>query len=232
MRPLQIRSMLAVLFAAIAAAACAGATGETARAVAPDPVRSGAETHTGHVGTAPVSAQAPFTTADVQFMTDMIGHHAQALEMARMVPTHGASASVGILAARITNAQQDEIATMQRWLSDRGQPVPEVSETGMVAMPGGGHAMHHAAMPGMLSGAQMQQLSEARGEDFDQLFLTFMIQHHRGAVAMVQELFGTYGAVQDEAVFKIASEVNVDQTTEINRMQKMLAELIFVEPAR
>jgi uncharacterized protein (DUF305 family) len=86
-------------------------------------------------------------------------------------------------------------------------------------------------MPGMLSDAQLRQLAAARGADFDRLFLTFMIQHHRGAVAMVEALFGTYGAGQDETVFKFASDVNVDQTTEIARMRRMLADLLFESPA-
>ena len=80
-------------------------------------------------------------------------------------------------------------------------------------------------MPGMLTEAQMKQLAESRGPEFDRLFLTFMIQHHRGAVSMVEELFGSQGAAQDEAVFKFASDVNVDQTTEIARMQRMLLAL-------
>jgi uncharacterized protein (DUF305 family) len=80
-------------------------------------------------------------------------------------------------------------------------------------------------MPGMLSDAQMKKLDEARGPEFDRLFLTFMIQHHRGAVAMVQQLFGSYGAGQDETVFKFATDVNVDQNTEIARMQRMLFDL-------
>jgi uncharacterized protein (DUF305 family) len=80
-------------------------------------------------------------------------------------------------------------------------------------------------MPGMLTETQMQQLDAARGLEFDRLFLTFMIQHHKGAVSMVQELFGTNGAGQDETVFKFASDVNVDQTTEIARMAEMLVSL-------
>jgi uncharacterized protein (DUF305 family) len=80
-------------------------------------------------------------------------------------------------------------------------------------------------MPGMLTEAQMKQLDAARGSEFDRLFLTFMMQHHRGAVSMVKDLFGTYGAGQDETVFKFASDVNVDQTTEIARMEKLLTQL-------
>ena len=91
-----------------------------------------------------------------------------------------------------------------------------------MSMGGEEHAM---LMPGMLTDAQMRELDAARGEDFDRLFLTFMIQHHRGAVSMVKELFAAHGAGQDEMIFKFASDVNVDQTTEINRMLEMLLTL-------
>jgi uncharacterized protein (DUF305 family) len=77
-------------------------------------------------------------------------------------------------------------------------------------------------MPGMLSDEQMKQLDQARGPEFDRLFLRFMIQHHQGAITMVDELFASPGAGQDEFVFKFASDVNADQSTEIARMQKML----------
>jgi uncharacterized protein (DUF305 family) len=155
----------------------------------------------------------------------MIGHHAQAIVMSRWAPTHGASASVQTLAARIINSQQDEIATMQGWLRDRLQPVPEARATGMKMMMDG--VEHEMLMPGMLTETQIKQLDQARGPEFDRLFLTFMIQHHGGAVSMVKDLFDTYGAGQDEVVFKFASDVNVDQSTEIARMQKMLAALTF-----
>ena len=171
------------------------------------------------------SARHPYTAADVHFMSGMIGHHAQAIVMAHWAPTHGASPAVRRLAERIINAQQDEIGTMQRWLGDRLQPVPEALQTGMkMTMNGVEHVM---LMPGMLTEAQMKQLDQARGAEFDRLFLNFMIQHHRGAVAMVTELFGSYGAGQDETVFKFASDVNVDQSTEIARMEKMLISLTF-----
>jgi len=183
------------------------------------------------------SARYPYTAADVHFMSAMIGHHAQALVMARWAPDHGASPSVRTLAERIINAQQDEIATAQRWLRDRRQPVPEASATGMAMMmdssasSGHAHAGHEMPMPGMLTAAQLKQLDQARGPEFDRLFLTFMIQHHRGAVTMVKALFATDGAGQDETVFKFASDVNVDQSTEIERLQKMLAGLLFEKRA-
>jgi uncharacterized protein (DUF305 family) len=171
------------------------------------------------------SARYPYTVADIRFITKMIGHHAQAIEMARLAPTNRARASVQTLAERIINAQQDEITLMRQWLADRHQPLPEVHPTAH-AMPHGDHGL----MPGMITAEQMKQLEGARGAEFDRLFLTFMIQHHRGAVTMVKELFDTPGAAQDQAVFKIASDVNVDQTTEIARMSQMLATVIFEKP--
>jgi uncharacterized protein (DUF305 family) len=78
-------------------------------------------------------------------------------------------------------------------------------------------------MPGMLTPEQMGQLGAARGAEFDRLFLTFMIQHHEGAVTMVRQLFGSAGAAQEDTIFKFASDVSVDQTTEVARMRRMLA---------
>ena len=169
------------------------------------------------------SARLPYTDADVQFMSGMIGHHAQAIAMSRWAPTHGASPAIIRLTERIINAQTDEIFIMQQWLSDRRKPIPEPRPTGMRMVMNG--VEHDMLMPGMLTPEQMTQLDAARGPAFDRLFLTFMIQHHKGAVSMVKDLFGTYGAGQDEVVFKFASDVNVDQTTEIARMEKMLATL-------
>ncbi|MEM1041397.1 MAG: DUF305 domain-containing protein [Bacteroidota bacterium] len=209
-------------------------------------------------------ARADFTEADVTFMVGMIGHHAQALVMSRLAPENGANPAVRTLAARIINAQQDEIATMQQWLRDREQIVPEVHIDGLdltlriegednaaehgatdhgtvdhggmdhstmdhSAMGHGsmGHgpahdAMDHASMPGMLSQAQLEELAAARGTAFDRLFLTYMIQHHGGAIVMVDDLFAADGAGQDEASFKLARDIHADQITEIARMHQML----------
>lgn len=155
-------------------------------------------------------------------MSAMIGHHAQATVMSKLAPSRGASASVRTLAERIMNGQEDEITSMQQWLRDRRQPVPEARPGSMKMTMGG--VEHEMSMPGMLTESQMRQLELARGAEFDRLFLTFMIQHHRGAVSMVETLFATYGAGQDHTVFKLASDVNVDQITEIARMEKMLTE--------
>jgi uncharacterized protein (DUF305 family) len=168
------------------------------------------------------SARLPYTAADVQFMQGMIHHHAQAIVMSRWAPTHGASPAVQTLSARIINSQQDEIATMSQWLRNRHQSVPDTAASGMMMM-----GAHQMLMPGMLTEEQLAQLDAARGPEFDRLFLKFMIQHHTGAISMVHDLFETAGAGQDEKVFKFASDVNVDQTTEIARMKQMLFVLTF-----
>ena len=165
------------------------------------------------------SGRPPYTEADVSFMTGMIGHHAQAVLIAGWAPSHGASQSVQVLCQRIVVAQNDEIASMQTWLRARKLPVPEPSADHMM-MPGMDHG---ALMPGMLTAAQLAQLDSARGPQFDRLFLTFMIQHHEGALTMVDRLFAAQGAMQDDVMYKFASDVSADQSTEIERMQRMLA---------
>ena len=173
----------------------------------------------------PDSNRFPYTEADVNFMSGMIGHHSQAIAMAKWAPTRAASQSIRTLTARIINAQQDEITLMSQWLRQHGQKVPEATPMGIKMNMGG--MEHVMAMPGMLTEAQMKELEASTGKKFDELFLTFMIQHHKGALAMVKELFGTPGAGQDETTFKLASDINADQETEIDRMQKMLIQLKF-----
>jgi len=162
-----------------------------------------------------------YTPADVHFVAGMIGHHAQAIQMAGWAPSHGASASLRVLCERIVVAQNDEIAFAQRWLREHGEYVPPADPRGHI-MQGMDHPM---LMPGMLTPEQMAQLDSARGPQFDRLFLTFMIQHHQGAITMVQQLLAVPGAAQDGPIFRFASDVNVDQTTEINRMTLMLNDL-------
>jgi len=176
----------------------------------------------------------PYTEADVRFMSDMIRHHGQALVMASLAPSRSASPAVRTLAERIASGQHDEIALMQQWLRDRRQPVTEPSSpghhsagdsTGHAAGQGHAHGAHDSLMPGMLTQAQLQELDRARGRDFDRLFLQYMIQHHRGALAMVDRLFATPGAAREEPTFKLANDVSADQSSEITRMERMLAEL-------
>ncbi len=170
------------------------------------------------------SAKMNFVQADVDFMTMMIGHHAQALIMSDLAPINGASPEIQVLASRIINAQNDEIATMQTWLKDRDQPVPEIHIQGLNLMIHGEGMNHmdHKNMVGMLSQAQLEELAEAKDANFDKLYLEYMIQHHLGATSMVSDLIATDGAVQDEAAFRLATDINVDQITEIQRMKLML----------
>jgi uncharacterized protein (DUF305 family) len=187
----------------------------------------------------PVDAQAPrsavkdsttkdYTPADVHFMSGMIYHHAQAVMIAGWAPSHGASPSVRTLCERIVAGQTDEINLLSRWLADRHEAVPHpdpehMMMPGMAGMPGM-DSMH--MMPGMLTAEQLQQLDRARGTDFDHLFLRLMIQHHQGAITMVNDLFAASGG-EEEPVYKMATGVFADQTTEIERMQRMLAADIF-----
>jgi len=169
------------------------------------------------------SVRRPYTAADIEFMSGMISHHAQAGQMAKWAESHNASKAVQIFCGRVATAQTAEIGLMQQWLAERRQPVPDADPRGMKMDMGG--TTHFMAMPGMLTEEQMKQLDAARGTEWDRLFLTFMVQHHRGAIQMVQKLFGTAGAGQDEIVFKFANDVQVDQSTEIDRMMQMLEAL-------
>lgn len=223
----RFRTSLGPFLVLFAGAACA--TGSRAQHQKSAQAAIAADTRTSVTDT---TANPPhtYTAADIRFMGGMIGHHAQAVVMSRWAPSHGASPSIRTLAERIINAQQDEIAAMQKWLRDRRQPVPEASSHSMTMKMDG--MQHEMLMPGMLSESQLKQLDEARGKEFDRLFLTFMIQHHRGAVTMVKDLFDTYGAAQDITVYKLASDIHADQTTEIERMQRMLASTIFEPDTR
>jgi uncharacterized protein (DUF305 family) len=181
------------------------------------------------VRTAPAPTTAPsaparpaVNQADVDFMSGMIPHHAQAVIMAGWAPTHGARKDVATLCERIVVGQRDEIATMQTWLRDRGLPVPDATSTRHKMKMNG--VEHEMLMPGMLTDEEMAELDRARGPEFDRLFLNGMIKHHQGAIDMVDVLFDSYGAAQDETVFKFASDVYADQSTEIDRMHKMLEE--------
>jgi uncharacterized protein (DUF305 family) len=153
-------------------------------------------------------------------MAGMIPHHAQAVIMAGWAPTHGARKDVAVLCERIVVGQRDEIGLMQTWLRDRGQTVPDATSTRHKMKMNG--MEHEMLMPGMLTDEEMAELDRARGPEFDRLFLLGMIKHHQGAIDMVDVLLKSYGAAQDESVFKFANDVYTDQTIEIDRMNKML----------
>ena len=156
------------------------------------------------------------TAADVRFMQGMIGHHAQAVEMVALVPTRSSRDDMRMLALRIDVSQADEIKMMQGWLQLRGQALPD---------PHAHHAQGATLMPGMLTAEEMGRLAEAKGVEFDRLFLEGMIKHHAGALTMVQELFSSPGAGQDSEIFAFASDVDADQRMEIDRMSALLKEL-------
>jgi uncharacterized protein (DUF305 family) len=162
----------------------------------------------------------PYNQADVAFVSGMIPHHAQAVIMAGWAPSHGARPDVAILCEKIVVAQRDEITFMRNWLRDRGQDVPDATSTKhKMTMDGMTHEM---LMPGMLTDDEMAALDKSRGPEFDRLFLIGMIKHHQGAISMVNELFAAYGSMQDDNIYKFASDVFADQSTEIDRMQQML----------
>ena len=167
------------------------------------------------------------SSADVEFVQGMIMHHRQAVEMSELMASHTHSKAMLDLGKRISLSQNDEIKWMQHWLQVRGfatsMPMPQMSHDmpGMVGM-------HHAAampmMPGMLTSEQMQALRASRDDGFDRLFLTGMIQHHRGALTMVKNLFDSPGAGQDGELFDFATDVDNTQRAEIILMEKMLKE--------
>jgi uncharacterized protein (DUF305 family) len=156
------------------------------------------------------------TAADTRFMQHMIGHHAQALEMTKLVPGRTSRDDMRLLAERIDVSQRDEIALMRQWLEQRGEGVPSTD------------AQHHTAighgprMPGMLTAAELTQLAKATGAEFDRLFLEYMIRHHEGALTMVKDLFGTPGAAQETETYRFATDVEADQRAEIARMRALL----------
>lgn len=168
-----------------------------------------------------------YTAADVRFMQGMIHHHAQAVVMAAMAPSHGANPQVSRFCKKVILSQRDEIVLMREWLKDRGETAPNpeamaAHATMAMEMP---MADSSTMMPGMLSAEQMRRLDAARGTEFDRLFLTYMIQHHRGALTMVATLFDTPGSGQGPEIFGYATGVDADQRAEIERMQDMLATL-------
>jgi uncharacterized protein (DUF305 family) len=197
--------LLLGLLAAVNGSARVAAAGTIPGAPAADTVRRG------------------YTAADVRFMQGMIAHHAQALAMTSLIPTRTTNPAIRLLAEKIDVSQRDEIAAMRRWLEDRHEAVPDTGEHAMGGMPG--MEAHHALMPGMLTPEQMARLAAAKDAAFDRLFLTGMIQHHEGALAMVKQLFATPGSGQEPQLFGLATDIDADQRADIARMRAMLAAL-------
>jgi len=157
-----------------------------------------------------------FTDADVKFMQGMISHHAQAVEMTELLASQSGRDVMQRLAERIELSQEDEIAMMQEWLRSRGQDVTALDAH---------HAPGWEPMPGMLTEEDMGRLEQAEAAEFDRLFLELMIEHHQGALTMVDTLLAQRGAAQDSQLFAFTSDITSDQRMEIDRMDAMLAEL-------
>ena len=203
---------VAVLLVAAAAASCRAAGGGAPAIVQPG--APGQESRVVNAAQARDLSKVQFTDADVKFMQGMIHHHAQAIDMVKLLETRTGSDDMKRFALRIQVSQDDEIKMMRRWLEVRGQDVP------------GEHAHHMPGapmMPGMLTAEEMSRLAAAKGPEFDRLFLEGMIKHHGGAITMVQDLFKTPGAGQDSEIYAFASDVDADQRMEIDRMGAMLA---------
>jgi uncharacterized protein (DUF305 family) len=167
----------------------------------------------------------PLSPKDVEFMQMMITHHAQAVEMTALIETRTENKELRLLGARISQSQSDEMNFMKRWLEARKEPVSRpMPEPEMSSMDMPGMHSHHMLMPGMLTPKQMDDLRKAKGAEFDRLFLSGMIQHHRGALTMVKELFETPGAGQDAELFNFATDVDSGQRAEIKIMQTLLGE--------
>ncbi|MCW5824971.1 MAG: DUF305 domain-containing protein [Gemmatimonadaceae bacterium] len=230
-RPRRARTaLLAVTALLLLLGACAGrgsaiATPAASTTAAGAPPSQGEDAHAGHDADAhaghvmhdlpPVTLPAGslVTEADVRFMQMMIGHHAQAVYMTRLAEHAGASDRVLKLAQKIDLSQAGEIALMQGWLVDYGQHAPDTD------------SWRRMSMPGMLTAAQLEQLSAARGRDFDRLFLRLMIAHHEGAIQMVADLLKSPRAGQEVDINVLANEIEAAQLAEIELMWQMLAEL-------
>lgn len=220
MTPRRLAIVVAAAVVAIAGIATAIALTRGDREPEPGPhiVQPGAPGSTGRTLSAEELASItapPHNAADVEFFERMIPHHAQALEMTALVAERTDNTDLHQLAERIEISQRDEIVQMQAWLTQRGLPVPT---------PHADHSGHAGLMPGMLDAAQLDQLAQARGPEFDRLFLELMIFHHQGAITMAQELYARGGGLEPTSD-RFAREVIADQSIEISRMQTLLARL-------
>lgn len=212
-----------VLACSAACASYGAATPATTAPGIPPPVATPSPLLPGDPPPRPELIRQPYSTADVKFMQGMIPHHAQALIMAGWAKSNGAGPQLQLMCERMIISQRDEIAFMRTWLRDRSQMVPLPDAKHMTMEHDG--MKHDMLMPGMLTDDELAALGKARGREFERLFLIGMIKHHQGAIDMVEELFASHGAAQDDHVYLYASDVYADQQAEIDRMQQMLAAL-------
>ncbi|HKP67830.1 MAG TPA: DUF305 domain-containing protein [Pyrinomonadaceae bacterium] len=170
----------------------------------------------------------PVSGKDVEFMQGMIHHHAQAVEMVDLIEDRTKNKDVRLIGSKIAQSQTDEIKFMKRWLDMRGEPDHMTMAASPAKSEHAGHMAHGTPdavehlMPGMLTKAQMDRLRNAKDSEFDRLFLNGMIQHHNGALVMVDELFKAPGTGQDGELFNFASDVDTGQRAEIRSMQTLL----------
>jgi uncharacterized protein (DUF305 family) len=198
----------------------ASAPARQASAAAPVVVQPGAPGQPSKTLPASTRATLPRPShAEIEFMQGMIMHHSQAVEMTALIASHTENKDLRSLGARISSSQSDEIKFMQRWLAGWGESI-SMPMPGMQGMNMSGQSM--TLMPGMLTAEQMNALRNAKGAEFDRLFLTGMIQHHNGALIMVKDLFNTAGAGQNADVFDFATDADNTQRVEIRIMQSML----------
>jgi uncharacterized protein (DUF305 family) len=220
LRVMQVAVLRGVMLFTLCGASCLPTHAQTAASpVVVQPGAPGQPTKTLPSSTrATLPAPSP---KDVEFMQGMIMHHAQAVEMTALMASHTENKELRLLGARISKSQSDEIDFMKRWLIARGQST-EMPTKEMPGMPGMDMSKHEMLMPGMLTSKQMAALRNAKGDEFDHLFLTGMIQHHGGALIMVKDLFDSPGAGQDAEIFNFVTDVDSGQRAEIRIMQSML----------
>ena len=215
-------STLAVA-AALTASACSGSADQAtpppaaaATPQAPAIVQPGAPGQASTVvDKVPTFHDNNFTDDDVKFMQGMIHHHSQALQMVAMIATHTKTPELIAMGQKIHLSQSGEITSMKAWLTARKQTVPMMMDDGTVMDHG------EAPMPGMLTPAQMKALDAARGAKFDELFLTGMIQHHKGALKMVVDVRAAGGG-KEPNIGGFLNDVDNDQRMEIVRMYGLL----------
>jgi len=211
----RLAMLLGAVLATAVLAACGGAS-------------TGASAGTGgSMSSMGTTASEDHNAADVAFAQGMIPHHQQAIEMADLAPTRASSPDVKALAQKIREAQAPEITTMTGWLTSWGEPTTAPSASGGMDMDHGDMSSMPMAMPsastgGMMSEADMAMLRNASGRDFDRMFLTMMIQHHRGAIAMAttEQHDGRYGPAR-----QLAGAIVTSQTAEITTMQTLLQKI-------
>jgi uncharacterized protein (DUF305 family) len=205
MRLQTITSVLAAAVAAGGLVAGCGTTSNPGPTTTPPPAPSTTHTRQQH------------NQADVAFLQSMIPHHAEAIAMAQLAPSRVASPQVKALASRIQAEEDPEIQQMMSaLLRSWGAPVPATTE----GTPGMQH--EHAQIPGMMSTAQMQQLTASSGPAFDRMFLQRMIAHHQGAVSMSQT---ELAQGINPAARKLAQRIITAQQAEIQQMEKLLRQI-------